>query len=119
MNAGGVWLSRDGGVTWAREGGGAPGGLQVAISPRFDADRALYAHDGAAVLVSTDLGATWAEAGASLPPCEADSPECGIERVWAVRQGDEYAAYALVRRGWHAGLWRLGPVLAAAGGAAP
>ncbi len=117
MNAGGVWLSRDGGVTWAREGGGAPGGLQVAISPRFDADRAIYAQDGAAVLVSTDLGATWAEAGAGLPPCEADSPECGVEHVWAARWGEGYAVYALARRGWHVSLWRLGPGQAAAGAA--
>jgi photosystem II stability/assembly factor-like uncharacterized protein len=115
---GGVWFSRDGGLAWAREGGDWSG-LRVILSPRFDADRALYAQDGAAVLVSTDLGATWAKAGAGLPPCEADSPECGVEQVWAVRRGEGYVVYALARRGWHVSLWQLGPGQAGTGSAAP
>jgi len=45
------------------------------------------------------------ETGAGLPACEADSPECGIERLWAARQDDGYAVYALVRHGWQAGVW--------------
>jgi len=105
---GDVYLSRDGGRGWARVGRSelesARGYL---ISPRFDADRAIYAQGAAGVYVSADAGRTWVEAGEGLPSCEHyDSPECGLELLEAVPTGDDYALYATVRHDFHTRLWR-------------
>lgn len=50
----GVWVSRDGGIGWARTNGPAPA-KTLALSPNFTADRTLIA----AGQISTDGGATW------------------------------------------------------------
>jgi photosystem II stability/assembly factor-like uncharacterized protein len=102
-----VYLSQDGGRDWARIGRSE---LELAsgylISPRFDADRAIYAQRDTAILVSTDAGSTWVDAGQGLPVCEYDSPECGLELQTAWRSGDAYTLYARVRHDFHTRLWR-------------
>jgi photosystem II stability/assembly factor-like uncharacterized protein len=102
-----VYLSEDGGRDWARIGRSelesASGYL---ISPRFDADRAIYAQQDTAILVSTEAGSTWVDAGQGLPVCEYDSPECGLELLTAWRSGDAYTLYARVRHDFHTRLWR-------------
>ena len=104
---GDVYLSEDGGRDWTRIGRSELEQVwDYLISPRFDADRAIYAHGAAGVHVSTDAGRTWVEAGAGLPPCEYyDSPECDLVLVDAVPTGDGYTVYASVRHDFHTRLW--------------
>jgi photosystem II stability/assembly factor-like uncharacterized protein len=73
---GAVFLSEDGGRIWTRVGQSElDQAYSYLISPRFDADGAIYARGTAAVYVSTDAGRTWVEVGDGLPPCEYyDSP---------------------------------------------
>ena len=104
---GDVYLSEDGGRDWTRIGRSE---LEQAwdylISPRFDADRAIYARGAAMVYVSTDAGRTWVEAGEGLPPCEYyDSPECDVTLLGAERSGGGYTVYAAVRHDFHTRLW--------------
>ncbi|MCP4592594.1 MAG: hypothetical protein GY842_17820 [bacterium] len=104
---GDVYLSQDGGRDWARIGRSK---LEPAygylISPRFDADRAIYAQGAATVYVSTDAGRTWVEAGAGLPVCEQyGGPECDLNLLGAVPTGDGYIVYATVRHDFHTRLW--------------
>jgi len=106
---GAVYLSEDGGRDWTRIGESE---LEPAygylISPRFDADRAIYAQGAAAIYVSTDAGRTWVETGAGLPPCEYyDSPECDVTLLDAVRSPSDggYTVYAAVRHDFHTRIW--------------
>jgi hypothetical protein len=102
-----VYLSEDGGRDWARIGRSElESASDYLISPRFDADRAIYAQRDTAILVSTDAGSTWVDAGQGLPVCEYDSPECGLELLTAWRSGDAYTLYARVRHDFHTRLWR-------------
>jgi len=104
---GDVYLSEDGGRDWTRIGRSE---LEQAwdylISPRFDADRAIYARGAAAVYVSTDAGGTWIEADEGLPPCEYyDSPECDVTLLGAERSDGGYTVYAAVRHDFHTRIW--------------
>jgi len=104
---GDVYLSEDGGRGWARIGRSE---LEQAygylISPRFDADHAIYAGGAAMLYVSTDAGRTWVEAGGGLPPCEFyDSPECDVALLDAVRSDGGYTVYAAVRHDFHTSIW--------------
>ena len=104
---GDVYLSENGGRDWTRIGRSE---LELAygylISPRFDADRAIYARGAAAVYASTDAGRTWVEAGAGLPPCEYyDSPECDMNLLQAVPTDSGYIVYAAVRHDFHTRIW--------------
>ena len=105
---GDVYLSEDGGRSWALAAPGEPAHASgYLISPRFDADRAIYARGEADLTVSTDAGQTWVDAGQGLPPCEHyDSPECALELLDAVPFGDGYVLYAIVRHDFHTRLWR-------------
>jgi len=102
-----VHLSQNGGRDWMRIGqSGLDGAFYYLISPRFDADCAIYARGAAMVYVSTDAGRTWVEAGGGLPPCEHyDSPECGLELLGAERSDGGYNVYALVRQDFHSRVW--------------
>jgi len=103
---GDVYVSEDGGRSWTLVGQSEFGQLAYHISPRFDRDRAIYAQDDVAIMVSTDAGETWVEAGEGLPPCEYDSPECGLALLDAQRYGDGYRVYALVRQDFRSRLYR-------------
>jgi len=100
-------LSQDGGRSWTRIGESS---LDYAygylISPRFDADRAIYARGATAIYISTDAGRTWVEATEGLPPCEYyDSPECDVALLEAARSDGGYTIYASVRHDFHTRIW--------------
>jgi photosystem II stability/assembly factor-like uncharacterized protein len=102
-----VFLSEDGGRIWTRIGQSAlDQAYGYLISPRFDADGAIYARGAAAIYVSADAGRTWVEAGDGLPPCDYyDSPECDVTLVDAVPSDGHYTVYAVVRHDFHTCLW--------------
>jgi len=102
-----VYLSQDGGRGWTRIGQSElDQAFYYLISPRFDADHAIYARGAAMVYVSTDAGRTWVEAGAGLPRCEYyDSPECDVVLLEAVRSDGGYTIYASVRHDFHTRIW--------------
>jgi photosystem II stability/assembly factor-like uncharacterized protein len=104
---GDVYLSEDGGRDWTRIGRSELGQVWgYLISPRFDADRAIYARGAAMIYVSTDAGGTWVEAGAGLPRCEYyDSPECDLVLLGAVRSDGGYTIYASVRHDFNTRIW--------------
>jgi len=102
---GDVYLSEDGGRAWTVIGRSEFGRLPYLVSPRFDADQAIYAQDGTMIYVSTDAGGSWIEAGEGLPACEYDSPECGLGLVSAERAGDSYYLYAVVRHDFYSRVW--------------
>jgi len=104
---GSLYLSQDGGRSWSLIGESsldyASGYL---ISPRFDADRAIYARGATAIYVSTDAGLTWVEAVEGLPPCEYyDSPECDVVLLGAAPTETGYILYASVRHDFHTRIW--------------
>ena len=102
---GDVYLSEDGGRAWTMVGHCDFDRPSYWISPRFDADRAIYAADDTKPHVSTDAGRTWIEASEGLPACEYAGPECGFELLWAGRFDGGYALYALVAQDFHSRLW--------------
>jgi photosystem II stability/assembly factor-like uncharacterized protein len=104
---GDVYLSEDGGRAWTRIGQSElDQAYDYLISPRFDADHAIYARGAATLYVSTDAGRTWVEAGEGLPPCEYyDSPECDLSLVGAVPSDGGYTVYATVRHDFHTRIW--------------
>jgi photosystem II stability/assembly factor-like uncharacterized protein len=102
-----VYLSKDGGRGWTRIGQGElDWSFEHLISPRFDADRAIYGVGEQALYVSTDAGGTWVEAGEGLPFCEYyGGPECDLIFLGAVRTDDGYNIYAAVRDDFHTRIW--------------
>ncbi len=110
---GDVYLSEDGGRGWACVGRGElESAYGYVISPRFDADRAIYARGAAGVYVSTDAGRTWVEAGEGLPPCEFyGGPECDVTLLEAVPTEDGYTLYAVVRHDFHTRIWAARAVM--------
>jgi photosystem II stability/assembly factor-like uncharacterized protein len=102
-----VHLSEDGGRSWLRIGKSElDQAYSYLISPRFDADRAIYARGAAAVYVSTDAGRTWVEAGDGLPLCDYyGGPDCDVSFVGAVPSDGNYTVYAVVRHDFHTRLW--------------
>jgi photosystem II stability/assembly factor-like uncharacterized protein len=107
VTRGEIHLSEDGGRSWRRIGkSDLELGDYYLISPRFDADHAIYARGTDAVYVSIDAGQTWVEAGDGLPPCEYyDSPECDATLVGAAPSDGGYAVYAVVRHDFHTRIW--------------
>ena len=102
---GDVFLSEDGGRSWERVGQSEFGWPPYRISPRFDADGAIYTSDGARPYVSTDAGQTWAEVGEGLPFCEFAGPECGFELLRAEPSDGGYTLYAHVTHDFHSRIW--------------
>ncbi|RLC74489.1 MAG: hypothetical protein DRI81_13730 [Chloroflexi bacterium] len=104
---GDVYLSEDGGRGWTRIGESAlESAYDYLISPRFDADHAIYAKGAAMLYVSTDAGRTWVEAGEGLPFCEQyGGPECDVNLLGAVPTDDGYILYAAVRHDFHTRIW--------------
>lgn len=60
-NVMGVWKSTDGGRSWTQLTSFAEGIRGLALSPRYPADRTVYALWSGVLHVSRDGGATWAE----------------------------------------------------------
>jgi photosystem II stability/assembly factor-like uncharacterized protein len=102
---GDVYLSEDGGRAWMAIGECDFDRPPYWISPRFDADRAIYAADDTGPYVSTDAGRAWIETGEGLPECEYGGPDCGFELLWAERSDGGYNLYALVRYDFHSHVW--------------
>ena len=104
---GDVYLSEDGGRGWTRIGRSElESAYGYLISPRFDADRAIYVRGAATLYVSTDAGRTWVESSAGLPPCEQyDSPACDASLLGAVPTDGSYILYAAVRHDFHTRIW--------------
>lgn len=102
-----VYLSQDGGRGWVRIGeGGSDVFDGYLISPRFEADRAIYARGASTVHVSTDAGRTWVEAGEGLPVCDVyGGPACDLVLLGAARSGAGYTVYASVRDDYHTRVW--------------
>jgi hypothetical protein len=102
---GDVFLSEDGGRSWEQVGQSEFGWLPYRISPRFDADGAIYTSDGARPYVSTDAGQTWAEVGEGLPFCEFAGPDCGFELLRTEPSDGGYTLYAHVTQDFHSRIW--------------
>ncbi len=64
-----VWLSSDGGQSWANRSAGLPGNTNAPISALLEQsdDSHLYAGTDGGVYVSTDGGQHWAKTGSGLP----------------------------------------------------
>ncbi|MFQ6102458.1 MAG: WD40/YVTN/BNR-like repeat-containing protein [Anaerolineae bacterium] len=102
-----IYLSEDGGRGWTRIGRSElEQAYDYLISPRFDADRAIYAQSATGIYVSTDAGRTWVGAGEGLPPCEYyGGPECDLALLGGVRSDTGYTIYASVRHDFQTRLW--------------
>jgi photosystem II stability/assembly factor-like uncharacterized protein len=102
-----IHLSEDGGRSWAQIGESElEWAFDYLISPRFDADCAIYAVEAAALSVSTDAGRTWVDAGEGLPDCgEYGGPDCDLMLLGAARTDGGYAVYAASRHDFHTRIW--------------